>query len=79
MFLMTMFFLKNDYTYMKLAIKYIPKIIIDNHNLKLLIDNGYIYYEITGRIYSLPHTAQLSLEKLYRKYLCSRVINLKYQ
>ena len=65
MFLMTVFSSKQDYTYMKLAVKYIPDIIIKNYNLTPLIYNSYVYCEITGGIYGLLHAARLTWKKLY--------------
>ena len=59
-FLMTRFSFKNDHSHMKLAVKHILQIIIDNYNLTPLIHNSYVYYEITGRIYGLLHAARLA-------------------
>jgi len=65
MFLMTRFQSKKDYSYMRLAIKFIPQIIIDNYNLAPLVHNGYVYCEITGGMYGLPHAARLAWIKLH--------------
>ena len=50
---------------MKLTIKFIPQIIIDNYNLAPLVCNGFVYCEITGGMYGLPHAARLAWKKLH--------------
>ena len=58
MFLMTVISSKSKCTYMKLNAKHIPDVIISNYNLNPIIYNGYMYCEITGGMYGLPHAAR---------------------
>ena len=65
MFLMTVFSSKSEYSYMKLNANYIPETIINNYNLRLIIHNGFVYCEITGGMYGLPHAARQAWQKLH--------------
>ena len=58
--------------YTIIPVKHIPQEIIDEYNLLPLVNNGFVYIEITERMHGLPKAGLLAnelLTKLLAKYV----------
>ena len=49
---------------MKIKLEIIPQEIIDQYDLKLLVEDGWIYIEIKKKMYGLPQVVSLANKKL---------------
>jgi hypothetical protein len=52
------------YEYMRIPIDMLPDVIIDQHNLRPLFPNGYVYVEICRGMYGLPQAGRLANNQL---------------